>query len=78
MLSEINLKKSIVESGMLDDLDNIFGIQLLPMDSAGVVGYHAGLTIFENGTFKSAPIRFSKNFYENGEFLPLYILSKHI
>src|SRR3954463_8299528 len=32
----------IIESGLLDDLDHIFGIHLLPMDPAGVVGYHAG------------------------------------
>ncbi|CAI6079898.1 N-acetylcysteine deacetylase [Paenibacillus sp. JJ-100] len=34
--------KSIVESGILDDLDNMFGIHLLPMGPAGLVGYHAG------------------------------------
>src|SRR3954462_5522740 len=34
--------KSIVESGVLDDLDNVFGIHLLPMGPSGVVGYHAG------------------------------------
>lgn len=34
--------KSIVESGLLDDVDNMFGIHLLPMGPAGVVGYHAG------------------------------------
>jgi len=34
--------KSIVESGLLDDVDNIFGIHLLPMHPAGVVGYHSG------------------------------------
>lgn len=34
--------KSIVESGALDDVDNIFGIHLLPTDPAGIVGYRAG------------------------------------
>lgn len=34
--------KSIVESGLLDDLDNMFGIHLLPMGPAGLVGYHVG------------------------------------
>ena len=34
--------KSIVESGVLDDLDDVFGIHLLPIGPAGVVGYHAG------------------------------------
>ena len=27
---------------MLDDLDDVFGIHLLPMGPAGIVGYHAG------------------------------------
>lgn len=36
--------KSIVESGVLDDLDNVFGIHLLPMGPAGVVGYHSGFS----------------------------------
>lgn len=34
--------KSIVASGLLDDLDAIYGIHLLPMGPAGTVGYHAG------------------------------------
>lgn len=34
--------KSIVESGLLDDLDAVYGIHLLPMGPAGLVGYHAG------------------------------------
>src|SRR5690625_1445343 len=34
--------KSIVESGLLDDVDNMFGIHLLPMGPSGEVGYHAG------------------------------------
>ncbi|MFJ8066671.1 amidohydrolase [Psychrobacillus sp. NPDC096426] len=34
--------KSIVESGLLDDVDEVYGIHLLPMGPAGLVGYHAG------------------------------------
>ena len=34
--------KSIVESGLLDDFDEVYGIHLLPMGPAGMVGYHAG------------------------------------
>ncbi|MBT2680309.1 amidohydrolase [Bacillus sp. ISL-35] len=34
--------KSIVESGLIDDLDAIYGIHLLPMGPAGTVGYHSG------------------------------------
>ena len=34
--------KSIVESGLLDDLDNVFGIHLLPMGPSGFVGYNSG------------------------------------
>jgi amidohydrolase len=34
--------KSIVESGLIDDLDAIFGIHLLLTGPAGTVGYHAG------------------------------------
>ncbi len=34
--------KSIVESGVLDDVDNVFGIHLFPTDPAGVVGYRSG------------------------------------
>ncbi|MFP7297039.1 amidohydrolase [Neobacillus niacini] len=34
--------KSIVESGLIDDLDVVFGIHLLPMGPSGTVGYHAG------------------------------------
>lgn len=34
--------KSILESGALDDVDNIFGIHLLPTDPAGIVGYRSG------------------------------------
>ncbi|MBS4196330.1 amidohydrolase [Lederbergia citri] len=37
--------KSIVDSGVLDDVENIFGIHLLPMNPAGVVGYHKGYSM---------------------------------
>lgn len=37
--------KSIVDSGALDDVENIFGIHLLPMNPAGVVGYHSGYSM---------------------------------
>lgn len=36
--------KSIVDSGVLDDLDEVYGIHLLPMGPAGMVGYHAGFS----------------------------------
>ncbi len=34
--------KSIVESGLLDDLDEVYGIHLLPIGPAGMVGYNKG------------------------------------
>ena len=34
--------KSIVESGLLDDLDEVYGIHLLPIAPAGMVGYNQG------------------------------------
>lgn len=34
--------KSIVESGLLDDLDEIYAIHLLPIGPAGMVGYNKG------------------------------------
>ncbi|WP_274365867.1 amidohydrolase [Paenibacillus thermotolerans] len=37
--------KSIVESGALDDVQHIFGIHLLPMNPAGVVGYRSGYSM---------------------------------
>ena len=37
--------KSIVESGLLDDVDHIFGVHLLPTDPAGTVGYHSGYSM---------------------------------
>ena len=36
--------KSIVESGAIDDLENVFGLHLLPIGPAGFVGYHSGFT----------------------------------
>lgn len=44
--------KSIVESGTLDDVDNIFGIHLFPTDPAGVVGYRSGYTMAGRTYFK--------------------------
>jgi len=37
--------KSIVESGVLDDLDAVFGVHLFPTHPAGVVGYRSGLAM---------------------------------
>lgn len=34
--------KSIIESGMLDDLDEVYGIHLLPIAPAGMIGYNKG------------------------------------
>ncbi|MCQ6281484.1 M20 family metallopeptidase [Bacillus sp. EB600] len=34
----------MIKSGLLDDLDAIYGIHLLPMGPAGTVGYHAGFS----------------------------------
>ncbi|PAV28882.1 amidohydrolase [Virgibacillus profundi] len=44
--------KSIVESGVLDDVDNIFGVHLFPTDPAGVVGYRSGYTMAGRTYFK--------------------------
>ncbi|KMY48901.1 amidohydrolase [Peribacillus loiseleuriae] len=44
--------KSIVESGLIDDLDAVYGIHLLPMGPAGVVGYHAGFSFNGRAYFK--------------------------
>ncbi|MGJ9459900.1 amidohydrolase [Oceanobacillus sp. CF4.6] len=44
--------KSILESGKLDDLDAIFGVHVLPMDEAGVVGYHSGYSFNGRSYFK--------------------------
>lgn len=44
--------KSIFDSGKLDDLDAIFGIHVLPMDPAGVVGYRSGYAFNGRSYFK--------------------------
>ncbi|RDW16242.1 amidohydrolase [Oceanobacillus chungangensis] len=44
--------KSILESGVLDDLDRIFGIHILPLAPAGTVGYHSGYTFNGRSYFK--------------------------
>lgn len=42
----------MIESGLLDDLDNIFGIHLLPMGPSGVVGYNSGYVFPGRAYFK--------------------------
>lgn len=42
----------MIESGLLDDLDNIFGIHLLPLGPAGVVGYNSGYVFPGRAYFK--------------------------
>ena len=44
--------KSIVESGLLDDLDHIFGIHLFPTKPAGDVGYSSGYAMAGRTYFK--------------------------
>ncbi|WP_249870707.1 amidohydrolase [Oceanobacillus saliphilus] len=44
--------KSMLESGKLDDLDAVFGVHVLPMDEAGVVGYHSGYSFNGRSYFK--------------------------
>lgn len=44
--------KSIADSGVLDDVDNIFGIHLLPIAPAGHVGYHSGFSFAGRSYFK--------------------------
>lgn len=44
--------KGIVASGALNDLDAILGIHLLPMASAGVVGYRSGYAMAGRSYFK--------------------------
>ncbi|TKH05066.1 amidohydrolase [Peribacillus simplex] len=46
--------KSIMESGLLDELDAIFGIHLFPSHPAGVVGYHSGYSMAGRTYFKLA------------------------
>lgn len=44
--------KSIIESGVLDDVDNIFGIHIFPTHPAGFVGYHSGYSLAGRSFFK--------------------------
>ncbi|HEX5564108.1 MAG TPA: M20 family metallopeptidase [Sporosarcina sp.] len=44
--------KSIVESGVLDDVENIFGIHVFPTHPAGFVGYHSGYSLAGRSFFK--------------------------
>ena len=44
--------KSIVESGVLDDLDDIYGIHIFPTHPAGFVGYHSGYSMAGRSFFK--------------------------
>ena len=40
--------KSIVESGVIDDLDAVYGVHLFPTHPAGVVGYRSGFAMAGN------------------------------
>jgi amidohydrolase len=42
----------MLESGLLDDLDNIFGIHLLPLGPSGLVGYNSGYVFPGRAYFK--------------------------
>lgn len=44
--------KSIVESGLLDDVDQIFGIHLFPTSPAGTVSYRSGYAMAGRSYFK--------------------------
>ncbi|RHW40362.1 amidohydrolase [Neobacillus notoginsengisoli] len=44
--------KSIVESGVLDDVENIYGIHIFPTHPAGYVGYHSGYSLAGRSFFK--------------------------
>ncbi|HZG72584.1 MAG TPA: amidohydrolase [Chondromyces sp.] len=44
--------KSIVEAGVLDDVNAVFGIHILPMAPAGTVGYHSGYSFNGRAYFK--------------------------
>ncbi|WP_342615856.1 amidohydrolase [Peribacillus frigoritolerans] len=46
--------KSIMESGVLDELDAVFGIHLFPSHPAGVVGYRSGYSMAGRTYFKLA------------------------
>ncbi|MEH7546387.1 amidohydrolase [Neobacillus vireti] len=43
---------AMIKSGLLDDLDHIFGIHLLPLGPAGVVGYNSGYVFPGRAYFK--------------------------
>lgn len=43
--------KSMVESGMLDDLDHVFGVHLFPTEPAGTVGYRSGYAMAGRASF---------------------------
>ena len=44
--------KSMVQSGLLDDLDAVFGVHLFPTDPAGVIGYRSGYAMAGRSYFK--------------------------
>ena len=44
--------KSIVESGVLDDLDAVYGIHLFPTSPAGDVGYRSWLLQWQESIFQ--------------------------
>ncbi|XXM74591.1 amidohydrolase [Lysinibacillus sphaericus] len=46
--------KSIVQSGILDDVDAIFGVHVLPVGPAGTVGFHSGYSFNGRAYFKLA------------------------
>ncbi|WP_156289357.1 M20 family metallopeptidase [Oceanobacillus salinisoli] len=43
--------KSIMDSGVLDDVDHIFGVHLFPTEPAGTVGYHTGYSMAGRSNF---------------------------
>lgn len=44
--------KSIVESGVLEDVDNLYGIHIFPTHPAGFVGYQSGYSLAGRSFFK--------------------------
>ncbi|MFP7226493.1 amidohydrolase, partial [Priestia filamentosa] len=42
----------MIESGLLDDLDHIFGVHLLPLGPVGIVGYNSGYVFPGRAYFK--------------------------
>lgn len=44
--------KSIVESGVLDDVDNVFGLHIFPTHPVGFVGYRSGYAMAGRSFFK--------------------------